>query len=134
MTDDESDELDASELRARVQELAQALLLARLGELCLRYGEGATWLPGFERAVWRAVLDGPFLMTEAEVAELDRLSSDAQGWWHVPGDLPSATFMPLEDWQKFYEVMARSELDLASENKALKARLEALETQLARSE
>jgi hypothetical protein len=115
----------------RCREVTGQLLLSRMKELCAKYCH-QPWIDGFEYSLWQAIVDGPEKLTEAEVTELDRLSSEAGGWWTWSGSNDDPLFMALNEWQKRYDHGHDSSRELKSQNEALQKRIKDLEAALSR--
>lgn len=68
----------------------------------------AGWMDGLEYALWTAVLKGRLKygrlqITRAHATKLKELSERCGGWI-VWDDTSGETFLPLDRWQKMYEI------------------------------
>jgi len=117
----------------RCQELASELLLSRMKELCVKYCHQA-WVQGFEFSLWRAIIEGPVKIQESEITELDRLCSDAGGWWTWAEGEAEPLFLALPEWRNQYDQQDEPQPDLQAENLELKERIQRLEEQLQKSD
>lgn len=80
-----------------LRETATLALLHYMGHLSLKY-TGEPWADGLANALWKAVQDGPQVMDEDEVTQLEWLTDVAGGWFATPDE-----FLDAEAWQTRYE-------------------------------
>lgn len=65
------------------------------------------WPENAEYMLWRAVLQGPDLITKEEVENVKALSIEADGWWSCADC--EIHFVPRETWIECYDEWLRAE-------------------------
>lgn len=113
ITKDDLSELeqdDNPKVRVLVQltrELAKDYLFYYTRHLAYMYLHSPTH-PDMPMLLWRAVEEGPQVMTEEEVGTVAVLADTAQGWWRYLGTpTEQPLFVPMDEWLQEYRLRAR---------------------------
>ncbi len=118
------------QLVTRVRELSRVALRAKMQELS-RQHLGETWAQELEFALWRAVMEGPELVSAEDIGELKDLSGECDGWF--VSDDPEA-FVSLDEWKEIYLTWQSAPLSPEDEIERLKRRVAELETDAAKTD
>lgn len=84
-----------------IQVLAKEYLYKAMTFISLKY-TGLPWTKDNEYAIWRAIVDGPIVIEEDEIRELEKLADLADGWWVTNPSSDLLTFVDKDTWETTY--------------------------------